>query len=466
MPTPGAKPNRRPADHVDAFPILENASVVAHHGVGPGLGDLPFVTGAPAPVAVGSSKDQPHNRLQQGTAPQPDHKGRQSNASAVYIRPDRMVNATIALDNSPSFPSLANFADILPTSHAKQPAKSVQPSKQSPWASPAAKRNDQQSSNYASPGAAAPKPTRQYSAVLSPAKASQEALQPSCGMSVSDSELTNITKLLSTHPWAEPELARAVLAAVNHNIPAADLLLREMEQHQAPSGSDSDEDLANHAIPQQTLASQPGNQCETLSEQCSGPPASPQTLKAPAPPSSKVPTRTLSSRRRKQSSEEEDADVDLYYKHRGEASKLSRRWHKKLHQAANAFAAAQFSEGKAMATEAHQIRLRAQAAHAEAAQNIESANNAGRGLGQNEIDLHGLHALEAVEALDRRLHSLGQSQHHSQAAKLRVIVGRGNNSSGGEASLPRVIESHLLQRNMNYITGQGVITVYLRGLRH
>lgn len=64
MPTPGAKPNRRPADHVDAFPILENASVVAHHGVGPGLGDLPFVTGAPAPVAVGSSKDQPHNRLQ------------------------------------------------------------------------------------------------------------------------------------------------------------------------------------------------------------------------------------------------------------------------------------------------------------------------------------------------------------------------------------------------------------------
>ena len=65
-----------------------------------------------------------------------------------------------------------------------------------------------------------------------------------------------------------------------------------------------------------------------------------------------------------------------------------------------------------------------------------------------------------------RLYILGQSQHHSQAAKLRVIVGRGNNSSGGEASLPRVIESHLLQRNMNYITGQGVITVYLRGLRH
>ena len=65
-----------------------------------------------------------------------------------------------------------------------------------------------------------------------------------------------------------------------------------------------------------------------------------------------------------------------------------------------------------------------------------------------------------------RLYTLGQAEHHSQAAKLRVIVGRGNNSSGGEASLPRVVESHLLQRNMNYITGQGVITVYLKGLRH
>ena len=65
-----------------------------------------------------------------------------------------------------------------------------------------------------------------------------------------------------------------------------------------------------------------------------------------------------------------------------------------------------------------------------------------------------------------RLLSLGQLQHHSQASKLRVIVGRGNNSSGGEASLPRVVESHLLQRNMSYIAGQGIITVYLRGLRH
>lgn len=136
---------------------------------------------------------------------------------------------------------------------------------------------------------------------------------------------------------------QAVLAAVNHNIPAADLLLREMEQHQALSGSDSDEDLANLAGPPQTLASQPADESQTLSQQSPGLAASPQTLKAPAPPTSRAVTRTLSGRRRKQSSEEEEADVDLYYKYRGDALKLSRRWHKKLHQSANAFAAAQFS---------------------------------------------------------------------------------------------------------------------------
>ena len=55
-----------------------------------------------------------------------------------------------------------------------------------------------------------------------------------------------------------------------------------------------------------------------------------------------------------------------------------------------------------LAMEAHQDRLKGVAAHAEAAQKIEHANNAGRGLNHTELDLHGLHATEAVEALDRR----------------------------------------------------------------
>ena len=130
---------------------------------------------------------------------------------------------------------------------------------------------------------------------------------------------------------------------MNHNIPAADLLLREMEQHQAPSGSDSDEDSATHIVPPQTLASQPASEPHMLGQQQPNAVSSPQTLKAPAPPTSRVSKRPSFSRGRKQTVEGEDGEVDLYYKYRGEALKLSRRWHKKLHQSANAFAAAQFS---------------------------------------------------------------------------------------------------------------------------
>lgn len=48
--------------------------------------------------------------------------------------------------------------------------------------------------------------------------------------------------------------------------------------------------------------------------------------------------------------------------------------------------------------------------------------------------------------------------------ELRIIVGRGNNSSGGEASLPRVIESFLLGRHLQFFSGRGFITVQLPAL--
>ena len=164
------------------------------------------------PQSASAHKRKGWHALQQGTAPQPGHTGRQSNSSAVYVRPDRTVNTDISLDNSPSFPSLANFADALPTSQTTQPANVAHASKQNPWASPSGKQNSQQTNSPGS-GAAASKPAQRYSAALSPAKPSQEEPQSklSSGMAMSNSELTNITSLLSTHPWAEPGLAQVSL---------------------------------------------------------------------------------------------------------------------------------------------------------------------------------------------------------------------------------------------------------------
>ena len=146
---------------------------------------------------------------------------------------------------------------------------------------------------------------------------------------------------------------QAVLAAVNHNKAAADLLLREMEQHQAPSGSDSDEDSANHIIPPETSASEPAGEQKALSRfgQRQTPP--PKTLKAPAPPVARASFRKCN----KQSVDEGLADEDLYYKHRKEALKLSKAWRKKLHQAANAFAGSHYSgETGLCPTPAAQVR--------------------------------------------------------------------------------------------------------------
>ena len=134
-------------------------------------------------------------------------------------------------------------------------------------------------------------------------------------------------------------LLQAVLAAVNHNNAAADLLLREMEQHQAPSGSDSDEESANHIIPPETSATEPAGEQKALSRSGQHQTPSPKTLKAPAPPA----TRASSRKCNKQSVDEGSADEDVYYKHRREALKLSKAWRKKMHQAANAFAGSHYS---------------------------------------------------------------------------------------------------------------------------
>ncbi|DBA70804.1 TPA: hypothetical protein ACH3X2_011694 [Trebouxia sp. C0005] len=470
-----AKVRRQEQDKNVQFPQIQAATVLAK------AGQLAF---APAtvrsdtarPVAVGPVGEHLHNRLQSrpqsasvhkrkgwhalqhGGPQQPSPTTKAGNTkSAVYVRPDHSVNATIPLGSSPSFPSLGGVADALPSHTTDTAVSEPEPNKQSSWSSPRPKHDDPQARNAHSAAGGGVK----YSAALSPGKPQHRDSKLSKGLAMSDSELAAITSLLSIHPWAEPGLTRAVLAAVNHNIAAADLLLREMEQHQAPSGSDSDEESANHIISPETSATEPAGEQQALKRSGQHQPP-PTTSKAPAPPTTSASSKTCN----KQSVDEGSADEDLYYKHRKEALKLSKAWRKKLHQAANAFAGSHYSGGEALANEAHQVRLKALAAHAEAAQRIEHDNNAGRGLSQFELDLHGLHAVEAVEALDRRLLCLGQLQHHSQASKLRVIVGRGNNSSGGEASLPRVVESHLLQRNMNYILGQGVITVYLRGLRH
>lgn len=180
-----------------------------------------------------------------------------------------------------------------------------------------------------------------------------------------------------------------------------------------------------------------------------------------------------------------------------------------MDRASAAFSSGDRALGRRLVAEAQALRAQAAGAHQAAAAQIEEEHNRGRQLSEWELDLHGLHAREALEALARRLQSLqasvnaaaaqangyGKLATHASKGKiaapgggaaappgpsvagngplegaallakrrvLRVIVGKGLHSSGGEASLPRVVEGFLLSNGYKYTPRAGHVEVQLR----
>lgn len=160
------------------------------------------------PQLASAHKRKGWHAVQQRPAEQPSQTGRAvSNPTAVYVRPDQSVTANLSLDNSPSFPSLGNFANALPKHQTKQGLNTIQPGKSSSWSSPVAKHQAHQPSSGQSSASTA----AGYAAAVSPAKAQRSDSGISKHMAMSDSELADITNLLGAHPWAEPGLARVIL---------------------------------------------------------------------------------------------------------------------------------------------------------------------------------------------------------------------------------------------------------------
>lgn len=100
-------------------------------------------------------------------------------------------------------------------------------------------------------------------------------------------------------------------------------------------------------------------------------------------------------------------------------------------------------------------------AHTAAAAAIQAANN--KDKGPWELDLHGLHVAEAIDAVHARLTECRSLQTSTGSPhKLRIIVGKGNHSSLGEASLPRVIAGVLSKQSVHFDHIGGIISVSLR----
>lgn len=151
------------------------------------------------------------------------------------------------------------------------------------------------------------------------------------------------------------------------------------------------------------------------------------------------------------------SDEDLYWKHRGEAVRMGRRLRRLLKQAAAARAGGDHAQANLLSAQAKQLAGRVAQMHWEAAARIECELN-GPDSGPSslqKLDLHGLHVEEALDAVERRLNCLENMLSVKGAPRrLTIVVGRGRHSSNSEASIPRAVESYLLQRGSRVSHGR------------
>ena len=339
-----------------------------------------------------------------------------------------------------------------------------------------------------------------------------------------------MSQLAEMFGWAGPELAAAVLEAVGQDVAAAASILADMVAPEPALAS-----AADGAV-QAALGDVPAVRAAAAATVHNGPASQLQQGRGSGSGSSGSGADS-----------DDEPGADPYWRHRRHALLLSRRWQRAARGAAAAYAGGCHGEARRLAAQAQRLRSEALAAHAEAAERIETENNQhnrcgwawaaveycascvstavellgwGRPVEQQvtsypgctvsvpqrpaqgsknvltvnlilflalprsllELDLHGLHTQEATAAVDRRLqllHSLladpatalalssgtgggSAAAPRSGRPTLRVVVGKGLHSSGGEASIPRVVESHLAAAGLKYTARGGAIDVQLR----
>ncbi|KAF6254442.1 hypothetical protein COO60DRAFT_321184 [Scenedesmus sp. NREL 46B-D3] len=313
-----------------------------------------------------------------------------------------------------------------------------------------------------------------------------------------------VKQLAHLHPWCEPELLQEVLASVENDPAAAAAALA----HLAPAGSGSQTVSSSHSYRDSSAGEASVAAAGTDTGSVAG--------------AASVDSGSQDVTSTQQQQQEPTASGDIYHDVRREALRLTRQRQKVLRRASAAAAAGDRSTAQEMHSHAASLKQAADAAHAAAALKIEVLHNMDSPSGLWQLDLHGLHVGEALQALQQRLellqgmvqdltahpqsaaaaaaapsgpegeedHLTGSSAaattsssssrkhalmqllltedqplHVRQAAlrqQLRVIVGKGKHSSAGEASLPRAVEQWLGDALYKYAVRPGAIDVKLK----
>eukprot|EP00850_Spirogloea_muscicola_P003436 SM000014S00224 [mRNA] locus=s14:85369:88454:+ [translate_table: standard] len=159
------------------------------------------------------------------------------------------------------------------------------------------------------------------------------------------------------------------------------------------------------------------------------------------------------------SSSEEDEDV--YLKYRGQALRVSRARARHVRSAISAFSMGDHHRARQLAKLALKERHLAEQLNGEAAQKILQARNTSRAGGDWELDLHGLHAQEAVQALSVLAQLEGGLATSSSALSggsrpvPQPAVGTHSLLTDGTAGLPVVTINTRLSNELIVITGVG-----------
>lgn len=273
-------------------------------------------------------------------------------------------------------------------------------------------------------------------------------------------QIMRVKMLKDIHVWADQSIIEDILVAVNNDVDDASSLLKAMFSSETTSDEPNSSTLSNVpnvkeelSIDNFSAAKKPVQPYhEVLAPNC--------LLQVPVEP--------------------EWEEDDVYLSHRKEAMKMMRMAAQHSRAANNAFLRGDHISAQRNSSLAHEKRLTAEILNAEAASEILRIQNKNNGVWK--IDLHGLHASEAVNALTERLQKIelefvgkravstiappfendikkrNELSQHKQMI-LQVITGTGNHSKG-EASLPIAIKTFLIENGYRFDDARpGVIAV-------
>ncbi|KAF8703198.1 hypothetical protein HU200_031985 [Digitaria exilis] len=285
------------------------------------------------------------------------------------------------------------------------------------------------------PFASVVRPSVDFTAVSNGGESKRSANHVNHGASASSNNKIKLLK--DAHSWADSNLIEDVLTAVNNDVIRASDLLKAMVSPDLQTGDTSCGQLAaemnkTHSLPSEE--SRAGNTKLDSSHLSSVP--------------SSIPLEP----------ELEELDDD-YLNYRKDALKMMRAATKHSQSASNAFLRGDHAAAKELSLRAQEERTAAEKLNNKAAEEIFRLRNRNNDIWK--IDMHGLHASEAVAVLEKHLYTIEfqQSGNNSAStddlANLEAAYSESTTGSNVELAAEKVVLRRPKQAILHVITGIG-----------